>query len=609
MRSQVTSALHGWLITYYDQNGFCHGHPQANYFAGYYAAKAYAALAIAGDSTAADIDSGKLWDHFLNKMHYGGPGAISGPEGAHAGVQWYYSRFMAGGGWSEGWGYGGLGVANMVLPTLAVKTATGLDFIQDGNAPYTYPLENGLHMIEFAWPSRLMLDDRDLLRESTNIPGTSFPARPSPLGLTVTAYMLGRWNHALAPQFHAFAREVRNLVGVPSPWVEFLFWNDSASEQAYNTLPRSYFATGLNAVAMRSDWLTSATWGSFRASGYVDCGYAGEQFYDAGGLAVVKGGTPLLANATGVLVTSYPGPIGTPTYEDVVLADVGDPKPRKLFNTFMNGTGYQEQFPVDGASPPATRVTKFEDGSGYVRMRGESLQAVYTAASNITSWTRDVVYLRPSAFVVYDRTTVANTSGDQHMSWHLMFTPAASTPPAAGTTRYDVTSPNVGFVGAATTVLPAGAGTQLINVKKINNANTDKVYRLEVRPAAQAVDQRWLTVFETAASPAAVSLASALSSSANVKGVLLTGSTNSVALFGAGAAATNISGAVTFTEPAAATKVVVTDLAPSSAYSVTAAVAGSSYNVTIQPGNGFTTTANGTLYVNIAAGGGVSAGN
>jgi hypothetical protein len=223
----------------------------------------------------------------------------------------------------------------------------------------------------------------------------------------------------------------------------------------------------------------------------------------------------------------------------------------------------------------------------------------------MTNWTRDVVYLRPSAFVVYDRTSVANTSGDQHMSWHLFFTPALVAPPSSGAIRYDVTNSSAGFLGSVTTVLPASANASLVNV-----FGSSKVYRLEVRPSTQATDLRWLTVFDTSASAGAVALASALTSSANVKGILQAAATgNSATLFGAGAAGTNVTGAVTFTEPAVATKVVATDLAPNSPYAVTAMLSGSNHNVTINTGTGFTTSPNGTLYVMIAANGAVTAGN
>ena len=70
-----------------------------------------------------------------------------------------------------------------------------------------------------------------------------------------------------------------------------------------------------------------------------------------------------------------------------------------------------------------------------------------------------------------------------------------------------------------------------------------------------------------------------------------------------------LAGTVTFTVPAASTLVVVTDLAPSAGYSATASAAGGNLTVTVQPGSGFTTSANGALYVNVSSSGTVTAGN
>jgi hypothetical protein len=83
-----------------------------------------------------------------------------------------------------------------------------------------------------------------------------------------------------------------------------------------------------------------------------------------------------------------------------------------------------------------------------------------------------------------------------------------------------------------------------------------------------------------------------------------------VVLFGAGSISQTISGPVSFVEPAAATKVVVADLQPNTAYSVTVQVTGGNHTVTIQPQAGatFATSEMGTLYINIAASGTVSAG-
>jgi len=358
---------------------------------------------------------------------------------------------------------------------------------------------------------------------------------------------------------------------------------------------------------MRSDWGTSAVWGSFRATGYVDYDYAGEQDFDAGALAIVRGGTPFLVNKN-FLAMTWPGTVNdeSASYDEIW----GSGTPRRIYNTFYNGTaGGQVGPPVDESPVPTTRISRYEDRNGCVLVRGSGLQDAYRGTSGVTSWTRDVVYLRPSLFVTFDRTVVTSTTGDQHMNWHFVPTPASVTAPSSGARRYDVTSASAGFVGAMTTLLPASAAVSTVNVFNFN-----KLYRLEVRPPTPATTSQWLTVFDASASAGAVALASRLTAadgnaSANVTGALLRGTSNYAALFGSGPATATISGTVTFTVPAAPTLVVVTDLAPSAGYSATASAAGGNLTVTVQPGSGFTTSANGALYVNVSSSGTVTAGN
>jgi hypothetical protein len=212
----------------------------------------------------------------------------------------------------------------------------------------------------------------------------------------------------------------------------------------------------------------------------------------------------------------------------------------------------------------------------------------------VSAWSRELVYLRPNQFVVFDRTTVSTIS-DEHLNWNVISTPAS-----VSATRWDVNNATSGFMGAMTTVLPASA-----QVTSVNLFGSNRAYRLEVRAPSPASDMRWLTVFDAAASSAAVAAATRLNSSSNVDGALLASSTgNAAVMFGASGP---VSGAVSFSEPAAATRVVVADLAPNTSYAVSVSVSGGSHSVTIQPGSGFTSSANGTLAVSISAAGAVSA--
>jgi hypothetical protein len=241
-----------------------------------------------------------------------------------------------------------------------------------------------------------------------------------------------------------------------------------------------------------------------------------------------------------------------------------------------------------------------------VLTQAEHLQDVYPSSANLSAWSRNVVYLRPSIFVVYDRTTTSGTV-DPHLSWHFPPLPTSVAPPSAGATRWNVSDAVGGFKGALTTILPQNAVT---SPSPVNVFNSNKLYRVEVRSPSPVADMRWLTVLDASTTAGAVALGSIPASlSSNVKGVLLAASgANKVVLFGAGAVGQTISGTVSYSEPAAATTVVVADLPANTGYSVTVSTSGGNHAVTIQPGSGFTTSQVGTLYLVIAASGTVSAG-
>src|SRR5205807_2066478 len=110
-----------------------------------------------------------------------------------------------------------------------------------------------------------------------------------------------------------------------------------------------------------------------------------------------------------------------------------------------------------------TRVSGFEEGGSYVAMRGLNLEQMYRKGQSpaIASWTRDVVYVRPKIFVVYDRTTIANGSLDQWQAFHLAANPNEVA--AQDGHRFDV-GQGSGFAGAVTTLLPSGHTTATVDL-------------------------------------------------------------------------------------------------------------------------------------------------
>jgi hypothetical protein len=599
LRADVVASLNGWL-GWFEQSGLTRNHPHANYFAGYYATKAYAAIATKDHNTNADA----LWDDFYNRLQRG----VTGPLGAtHGGVAAYSTTYLGGGGWYEGWQYGNLGVQNMSLPSLAAKTGKNIDLIGDSTKPYRYPLDSAKHLLHFSWPSRDYLDDRDTLHSGSVCRSNS---RPHGQLVTVVAAMLAKWNDPFAPYMHRFARQVRDASGTvrAAPWAEFLFWDNAASELDYANQPKSL--QNANYAAMRSGWDTAASWASFRAAAYVNSPDSTEQFPDAGAPAIVRGNNPLLVNPS-FLHTCYGGPMTN--WHDRIHSEIYSggtyPNEQRIFNTFYNGSYPILRFrPVDDSPAPQTRLAFLDDKNGYVFARAVELDDVYLPSANLTTWTRDFVYLRPNTFVVYDRTTVGNTSGDQHLSWHFPPRPEQTTPPSTGAARFEIKDPNVSgdFKGAITTLLPANA-----NISRVDVFDSHKFYRLEVRPQTPATDMRWLTVFDTASLGTSLGTPTTITTS-NVNGTRISApGGNFVVLFGSGHVGQIVSGTIAFSMPStAATKVVIADLAPGTTYTVTATPSGGNLDVTVQPGaSSFQASPNGVLYVNVATGGGVTAGN
>jgi hypothetical protein len=613
LAANVVTGLNAW-IDWYDAQPASFDfreHPTSNYFAAYYASKAYAALATDGTNPNAST----YWTGFLGLQRT----AI----GTHLGLAAYYTRFFDGGGWAQGWQYGQLAVRNMIEPSLAAMTAKNVDLVMDPSAPYHYAVNNALHLIHFATPSLTMMDDRDELSPfNPGDPGAcpSMAKVPVQTALTLTA-ALRRWStmsasgDPVAPRLQSFTRAVRSIYA-PPPWQDMLYWDDTATETAFSGIAeRSYLAT--NYAVMRSDWSTSATMATLRAIPYHDKDNA-HQHPDGGALMITKGnGGPLGAWTTDVPFLVGPNflmrcygttPIlsawATNLRADLLTTAGG----RATLNAFRNSTtqGQSISLYADRTPVPQPQLNTFEDRNGFVFARAENLDDLYVATSGITEWSRDVMFVRPNQFVVYDRTTSSGTTADPNMSWNFAPTPVLAAPPSPGAVRYDVADGTV-FKGAITTLLPAAATVSAPE----NVYGSNKLYTIRVRGAATSGSIKWLTVFDTASSAAAVSLASRIETP-NANGALLASTTNGsnkVVLFGTGAAGAPIAGAITYVQPAASTIVIVADLPPNTTYAVTAVVRGTNHDVTIAPAaSGFTTSARGTLYVTITATGTVRAG-
>jgi hypothetical protein len=255
-------------------------------------------------------------------------------------------------------------------------------------------------------------------------------------------------------------------------------------------------------------------------------------------------------------------------------------------------------------------VASFEDGGTYVALRADRIEDMYRrfdAGPAVASWSRQIVYLRPGRFIVYDRTTSGDAAYDQYLAFHFPANPVAGAAPS-GETRLDVTYDGT-YMGAMTVVEPSAA---VVSMRALYpDLDPTKVWQAQVRPASAGASQRWWTVFDLSSSPAAVASATKADVTAGgAAGVVLAGTSgNDVVLSGTGTPGVPISGAITYAVPAAFTHNTLTELAPGAGYSVSVDAQGASNAITVTPGGGYTTSAQGTLVFIVAADGSVLPGD
>jgi hypothetical protein len=609
--SQLQTSLNNW-IGGFENDSFEYDHPQGNYFAGYYAAKCMAALAVQGDSPLGDT----WWNDWYNHQHL-------------QRVAPYYATNLGGGGWTEGFTqYGVLATRNQALPALAVRTAKGIDIIHNAAQPYPYPLDMARYLMAFTWPTKNMMDDRGELYNTEDV--NIWPGTPRIESYRFFSGFLSMWNDPSAPTMHRYARDVKTALDVlhagdSQEWVDFLFWDENAPETPdYSSLPASYLAPGVGGVAARSDWTTGATFMTFMSSPYINNPAAGHEPFDKGSLAIERNKNPLVVNPAAWLTHEPNGSNGwNVTYDDRygnwdLDHTLGN---RILNNTFqvrhLNAQGgildnYGEEA-LQRTDGVRTQVSRFEDAGPYVLAVGQFLEDMYrpfqticAGMAPITSWSREIVYLRPSQFVVYDRTGICDMSLDQYLAFHFPANPVEVATPAPGLHRFDVNDGQ--FAGSMTIVLPLNAATTMSNQFSTDSTTWNKLFRTEIRATdAAATTRRWMTVFDLA--PAAGQVASAtgigVTGGLAVGTLLASPSGNSAVIAGTAPVGTAIAGPFSYSVPAAATRHVITDLTPSAGYTVSVMASGASHVITVTPGGNTKATANGVVSFSVTAGGAV----
>ena len=518
LRAALKAAAIRW-VREAERNGYGQAHPAGNYYAGQFIAKLFAALALEGD----DPEGDALWDSWYNnewvataRTYTVADTPKTCPSGDCPGVQKYFNTYLVDSAHPDGPNYAWLATQNYLWAVMAVHAAKGIDLTTTPAPGFSWGLGAAKAMIHQTWPNRTTFNTRQKLFAGDD------PARINADAVYTVSGYLRRYHPDFAPQFQSYANDVIKALKPISPysirapfglldWNEFLYWNpEQAPATDYRAQPLSFYSAGSGELAMRSDWTTSAVWASLIAGPNVHDVEGSKDSKDRGSLAITRGGAGFLVNASYELYKA-----GQVNYADDKTLGEGVPE---VTNTFQVNSGqrWRQGYYGPGAiqdcmKPNRSTVSRHSDESAFVYARASYLEdnfypvGYYTAypgqstycggTKPLTSWTRDVFYVRPELFLVYDQTEGVSTGNDQFIAWHF---PKGVSPVStgAGPIRYDVSNSTHQFLGAVVSLLPENQSVSVIDPGSLN-----VVDRLEIRPPAPAgSSQRWLTALDAASS-------------------------------------------------------------------------------------------------------------
>jgi hypothetical protein len=446
LKDEATAMLVRWS-DYLRDHGYLKNSPASNYDAGAYVSRVMTALALA-------------------RRHPEGPRLMSE-------VVEYRQKYLVptlqnkdaslkGGFWPEGWSYGQLAAENLILAGLAMEEQ-GL--IPAANAERRWASDVVRHLVSAQSSRQTIYDGGDWFAYPAPFPGKEL--------ITVLA--------ACASDGPARSHANYILQNYPGPhadnYVDLLLRQPSAPASFWDALPLQHFAEGTGLLTARSDWRASPTWVSFQLGNLLN---ADHQSYIPGQVQIKRGADDLLING------NAPGKnqagVRKSTYGNVIVVDDNGEK-LQVYRHSM-GLWYGK---------PGVAVTAYEASEGQVYVAGDyrAAYSLNTKPGNggpVRELTRQVVYLRPSVVVVYDKVETVKDSYTKELRWHFLKVPALDgtsfTAAAGGSKLFGQTFASVPLQAKLTAVKVGGASVQ----------------QLGIHPAAPVKRVCYVSVFQAAPS-------------------------------------------------------------------------------------------------------------
>ncbi|HEX2973372.1 MAG TPA: hypothetical protein VHP11_13640 [Tepidisphaeraceae bacterium] len=291
--------------------------------------------------------------------------------------------------------------------------------------------------------------------------------------------------------------------------VDFLYDEQPDTPRPIDSFPLAHLAAGIGKVYARSDWSDNATWFRFECGDYWNA----HQHYEVGNFEIYRYAP--LATESGeytdyVSNHSVNWLIRTIAHNSILVYQPAEQWTRQRDggrNPYANDGGQTKkwEWPVDSLAIWKQRRDQFERGRiiayencpEFLYVAGDCTKAY--SPTKLSLWIRQIVFLRPGAFVIFDR--VVSTRPDYEKTWLLH---CRSEPSIQGNTTTITQGKGVLTVR---TLLPEQAAIharegytyrgQTFNEAKSALTAVANRWRIEVSPASPATEDLFLHVLFT----------------------------------------------------------------------------------------------------------------
>ncbi len=319
----------------------------------------------------------------------------------------------------------------------------------------------------------------------------------------------------------AYAAAKEQRASNPRSAVEDFVWEEAPTPARPLTgLPLAHIATGIGKVYAHSDWTEDAVWFYFDCAPFL----TGHYHFEAGHFEIFQHeplvldsgeypewGSPHAMNwlirtvAANSLLVYQPGETWTKMRDGDHVPCANDGGQAKKWDWWPHSLSEWQSNPE---AFDRGRIVAYENMSAFLFVAADCTKAY--APTKLSQWIRQIVFLRPHTFVIFDR--VVSVQPEFEKTWLLH---CRREPQIHGQTAV-ITSPGGGDTLTVQTLLPAEAnirkvygytyGGQTFNPPRNPQSEHPVKWRLEVLPGQPQTEDLFIHVLSTDKTPAEATL-------------------------------------------------------------------------------------------------------